>query len=75
MKAQYDLSKAQQGKFYRADAVFHYPIYLEPDVEEFIRQLAETRNMDMQTLVNEWLRASIKVIQSVPITSEVMPTT
>jgi hypothetical protein len=70
MKAQYDFSKAERGKFYRPDAVFHFPVYLEPDVEEFIRQIAGDRDVDMQTLINEWLRASIKIIQSVPRTSE-----
>jgi hypothetical protein len=29
MKSEYDFSKAEQGKFYDADAAFHYPIYLE----------------------------------------------
>lgn len=72
MKAQYDFSKAERGKFYRPDAVFHFPVYLEPDVEEFIRQIADERNVDMQTLVNAWLRASIKIIQSVPPASETM---
>jgi hypothetical protein len=72
MKAQYDFSKAERGKFYRPDAVFHLPVYLEPDVEDFIRQIADERNVDMQMLINEWLRASIKVIQSVPSTSETM---
>jgi len=72
VKAQYDFSKAERGKFYRPDATFHLPLYLEPDVEAFIRQIADNRNVDMQTLINEWLRASIKIIQSVPMTSEVM---
>lgn len=66
MKKQYDFSKAERGKFYRSDAVFHFPIYLEPDVEEFIMQLADQRNVDSQVLINEWLRASIKVFQTVP---------
>lgn len=66
MKKQYDFSKAEQGKFYRPDAVFHFPVYLEPDVEEFIMQLADQRNVDSQVLINEWLRASIKVFQTVP---------
>ena len=65
MKKQYDFSKAERGKFYRSDAVFHFPVYLEPDVEEFIMQLAAQRNVDSQVLINEWLRASIKVFQTV----------
>ncbi|MFZ4658502.1 MAG: prevent-host-death protein [Caldilineaceae bacterium] len=34
MKAQYDFSKAQRGKFYRKDAIFHYPVDIEPVNED-----------------------------------------
>ena len=66
MKARYDFSSAERGKFYRPDAVFHLPVYLDPDVAAFLSQMAEERQADVQVLVNEWLRASIKVVQSVP---------
>ena len=32
MKAEYDFSKGERGKFYNEDAVFQTPIYLEKDV-------------------------------------------
>jgi hypothetical protein len=73
MKAQYDFSKAERGKFYRPNAVFHYPIYLEPDVEQAIREIADARNIDMQRLINEWLRANLKIIQSVLMSAEATP--
>ena len=66
MKAHYDFSSAERGKFYRPDAVFHLPVYLDPDVAAFLSHMAEERQADVQVLVNEWLRASIKVVQSVP---------
>jgi len=65
MKSEYDFSKAEKGKFYHPDATFHYPIYLEPDVEHFVTKIAEHKNIDVQVLVNEWLRNHIKLIQSV----------
>ncbi len=65
MKAEYDFSKAEQGKFYHPDATFHYPIYLEADVNDFLHKIAEEKNIDVQTLVNEWLRNNIKLIQSI----------
>ena len=40
MKAEYDFSKGERGKFYQPKAVFNLPIYLEEDVDEFIRKLA-----------------------------------
>jgi hypothetical protein len=65
MKAEYDFSEATRGKFYHPDAVFSFPVYLEPDVDDFMSKLAEERDIDVQELVNEWLRANIKLFQSV----------
>ena len=65
MRAEYDFSKGERGKFYSPDAVFSFPVYLEPDVNDFMNQLADEREIDLQELVNEWLRASIKLIQSI----------
>ncbi len=65
MKAEYDFSKGERGKFYSPDAVFSFPVYLEPDVSDFMNQLADERELDLQELVNEWLRANIKLIQSI----------
>jgi len=45
--------------------VFSFPVYLEPDVNDFMSKLAEEQDIDIQELVNEWLRANIKLIQSV----------
>jgi hypothetical protein len=65
MRAEYDFSKGERGKFYSPDAVFSFPVYLEPDVNDFMNQLADEREVDIQELVNEWLRANIKLIQSI----------
>ena len=64
MKSEYDFFQAEQGKFYHPDATFHYPIYLEPDVEKFMTQIAEHKKIEVQVLVNDWLRNNIKLIQS-----------
>jgi hypothetical protein len=60
MKSEYDFSKAEQGKFYNADTTFHYPIYLETDVDQFLQKIAKNKNIDLQILVNELLRNNIK---------------
>jgi hypothetical protein len=65
MKAEYDFSQAEQSKFYHPDATFHYPIYLEPDVDNFFKKIAQEKNIDVQILVNEWLRNNIKLIESI----------
>ncbi len=65
MKKEYDLSKGERGKFYRPDAQMNLPVYLEPDVEAFIHKYARKKKVDVETLVNGWLRSNIAVIKSV----------
>ena len=65
MKKEYDFSNAQRGQFYNADAVFGFPVYLDPDVDEYLNKLASEKDLDIQQLVNEWLRANIKLVESV----------
>ena len=43
MKNKHDFSKGIRGKFYNADAEFNLPIYLEPEIEEFIRKLTKEK--------------------------------
>ena len=62
MEPEYDFSKAEKGKFYNAETVSHFPVYLEPDVDEYLSKLAGEKEIDIQQLVNEWLRANIKFI-------------
>jgi len=65
MKAEYDFSKGERGRFYNRDAVLSIPVYLDADVEQVMRQLAEQTGQDVEKLVNDWLRNSIYLIQSV----------
>ncbi len=65
MKAKCDFSKGERGKFYHPEAVFSFPVYLESDVNDFMSQLADEQDVDIQELVNEWLRVNIQLIQSV----------
>lgn len=45
MKPEYDFSSSEQGKFYHPDTKFNLPIYLDSDVEEFITNLADKKNV------------------------------
>jgi hypothetical protein len=65
MKAEYDFSKGERGKFYNPDAVFSFPVYLEPDVDSFLSTLADEKDTSVQDLVNEWLRMNIEMVRSV----------
>jgi hypothetical protein len=65
MKTEYDFSKGERGKFYVRDAGFSFPVYLDPDIDAYLSKLAEDRDVDIQQLVNEWLRSNIKIVESV----------
>ncbi len=65
MREEYDFSKGERGKFYSPNAMFSFPVYLEPDVNDFMNKLADEKDVNVQELVNEWLRVNIRLIQSV----------
>ncbi len=57
-------SVAERGKFYRAEVEFHFPVYLEPDINDFLAKLAEEKKVPVDELVNKLLRADMGIIQS-----------
>ncbi len=64
MKEKSDLSKDTQEQFEFLDEVYDFPIHLDPDVDEFTRKLAKELGTDVEQLINEWLRATIKLIKT-----------
>ncbi len=63
MKAEYDFSKGVRGKFYKKDAQFHLPIYLEPEVESFFMKLAKEQKTDLTQIVNNLLYKDKELIE------------
>ena len=65
MKREYDFSKAERGKFYHPGATFSFPVYLEPDINDFMSKVADEKKVEVRDLVNEWLRASMNMVRSI----------
>jgi hypothetical protein len=65
MNDEYDFSEGERGRFYNPDAVFSFPVYLEPDVDSFLSTLADEKDTSVEDLVNEWLRMNIQMVRSV----------
>ena len=65
MKEEYDFSKGERGKFYNPDASLNIPVYLDPDVADFMQKLADKKERNIENIVNEWLRKDIGLIESV----------
>jgi hypothetical protein len=59
MKAEYDFSNAERGKFFCPNAQFNLPIYLEEDALEFFSQRAEAKGVDLSVLVNDLSKKDI----------------
>lgn len=62
---EYDFFSAQRGKFYRKDATFEQPIYLDPQVRDYLVSRAPgPRASKSHQLVNDLLRRDIELNQS-----------
>lgn len=63
MKEHYDFSKGTRGKFYREDAVFRLPLYLDEKVQDYLAAKAEAKGIELADLVNDMLRKDIELIE------------
>jgi S-adenosylmethionine:diacylglycerol 3-amino-3-carboxypropyl transferase len=63
MKAEYDFSKGIRGKFYYPNTEFNLPIYLEPEIAEFVQKLATEKDVDRSRIVNILLKKDIETVE------------
>ncbi len=64
MKDEYDFSKAERGRFYRAGATLNPPVHLDPDVLAFLTSRAAARGVSLSELVNALLKKDIELIET-----------
>ncbi len=64
MQNDYDFSNAERGKFHRNDVVLELPIYLEPQVREYLAARAKAKGIEVNQLVNELLKRDIELIEA-----------
>jgi len=63
MKDHYDFSKGVRGKFYKPDAVFRLPVYLDEKVQDYLAARANAKGVELADLVNDMLRKDIELIE------------
>ncbi len=63
MKKEYDFSKGVRGKFHNPDGEFNLPIYLEPEIAEFVDKLSAEKNIDRSKIVNRLLKKDMEIIR------------
>jgi hypothetical protein len=64
MPAEIDFSKGVRGKFYKPQARLSTPVYLEPDVQDYLAARAKARGIEVAQLVNELLKKDIELIEA-----------
>lgn len=64
MHNEYDFSNAERGKFHHKEAVLQLPIYLDPEVREYLAACAKAKGIDVNQLVNELLKRDIDLIEA-----------
>ena len=67
MKEEYDFSNGERGKFYNKDATFNLPIYLEPEIESFVKKLAKEQKKNISEMVNALLFRDKELIEFMSI--------
>jgi len=61
MRKEYDFSQGERGKFYKRGAKLNLPVYLDSDVREFVEKIAEDKQSDVSTVVNQLLKSDKKL--------------
>ena len=64
MKDHYDFSKGTRGQFYKPDAVFRLPVYLDEHVESYLAAKASAKGIELSDLVNDMLKRDIEIIEA-----------
>lgn len=65
MKREYDFSQGERGKFYRPDAIFNVPVYLDKEVLAYLSEKARAKGVEVSQLINDILRRDIDLIEAV----------
>ncbi len=65
MEKEYDFSNGVRGKFYNKDAEFQLPIYLEPEIESFFKNLAQKQQTNLNDIVNKLLLKDKELLEMV----------
>ena len=65
MKKEYDFSKGVRGKFFRPNAKFNIPVYLDDKVQQFVVRIAERKRTDVSAVVNRMLRSDMELVEAI----------
>ncbi len=61
MKSEYNFSQGERGKFFKPGLKISLPVYLEPDTYSFVETIAEKRQLDISTVVNDLIKTDMQI--------------
>jgi hypothetical protein len=64
MRNEFDFSKGERGKFYRANIKLNIPVYLDEEVSAFVEKIASKKGIDRSSVVNDLIRGDIKIAEA-----------
>lgn len=67
MRKEYDFSKAEKGKFYRPLNELEIPIYLDKKVKDYYLALSETKNIELNKIINSILEKEMELQKDIGI--------
>ena len=65
MKAEYDFSKAERGKFYRDNSKFNIPVYLDEEILKYFSQRAAEKGVSLDEMINALLKQGIALVEGI----------
>ena len=63
MKAHYDFSKAERGKFFRKGARVRLPIYLDGQLQKRLERIALKNGQDVGDVVSDLLSKDVALLE------------
>jgi hypothetical protein len=65
MPEEIDFSQGVRGKFYKPNAVFHLPVYLDAEVQAYLAVIAAKKGVALSDLANDLLKKEIAILETV----------
>lgn len=65
MPTEIDFSKGVRGKFYKPNAVFNLPVYLDAEVQAYLSTIASKKGVALSDLANDLLKKEIAILETV----------
>ncbi|MEI6055181.1 MAG: hypothetical protein WCR55_03900 [Lentisphaerota bacterium] len=55
-----DFTNAEKGKFYKKNAIFEFPVYLNQNNYEYLSEIATKNKQDISLIINRLIENEIK---------------